>query len=125
MPPLSMNTRGKKPALIALLLCCSMVAFAQRVPQSISKRDEKNIRAAAEQTVNDLTNLLNTVADPDNSTSDLDDAISNSYTPDSRVRIFFQDNFEADDDLDPSIPAEEALTKDIKAYLRQYRNFYT
>src|SRR5436305_1790244 len=120
-----MNTFPKRAFLITLLSLCGVCVFAQGAPKSITKRDEKNIRAAAEQTLTNFINLLNTVADPENSTSDLDDAISNAFTSDSRIRIFFQNDFEADDDLDPNIPPEEALTKDIKSYLRQFRNFYT
>ncbi len=121
-----MNTFPKRLLCLMLILAgCGSSLFAQRVPKSITKRDEKNIRSAAEQTITNFINLLNTCADPDNTASDLDDAISNAFTSDSRVRIFFQNDFEADDDLDPSIPAGEALTKDIKAYLRQFRNFYT
>jgi tetratricopeptide (TPR) repeat protein len=119
-----MTTYTHKAFLVTLLLLCSSIAFGQKVPKSITKRDEKNIRAAAEQTVGNLINLLNTVSDPGNTTSDLDDAISNAFTSDSRVRLFYQNDFEADDDLDPSISAEESMTKDIKAYLRQFRNFY-
>ncbi len=112
--------------LLGLLLAALIVpdAVAQNVPKSITRRDEKNIKAAAEQTVGDLINLLNMVSDPSNSTSDLDDAIDNAVTADSRMRIFFQNDFEADDDLDPNIPADEAMGKDIRAYLRQFRNFY-
>lgn len=119
-----MNTFPKRILLTTLLSLFSVCAFAQKVPKSITKRDEKNIRAAAEQTLNTFINLLNTVADPENSASDLDDAISNAFTSDSRVRIFFQNDFEADDDLDPEIPADAAMTRDIKNYLRQFRTFY-
>jgi Tfp pilus assembly protein PilF len=119
-----MKTAGSI-TLWLVLLVCGTTAFAQRVPKSITSRDKKNIRAAARQTVENLVNLLNTVADPDNSTSDLDDAIANAFNSESKIRIFFQNDFEADDDLDPSIPADESMTRDIKAYLRQFRNFYT
>jgi tetratricopeptide (TPR) repeat protein len=118
------NTLSRFLAVLLLLIGCAYSSTGQRVPKSITKRDERNIRSAAEQTVGNLVNLLNTVADPGNSTADLDDAIANAFNADSRVRIFFQNDFEADDDLDPSIPADESLSKDIKAYLRQFRNFY-
>ncbi len=117
-----MNTRRRLPLLLLLLLW-SAAAFAQKVPKSITKRDDRNIRAAATQTMESLVNLLNFVAEPENTSSDIDDAIANAFAPDSKTRVFFQSDFEADDDLDAQAAAEN-LTKDIKAYLRQFRNFY-
>ncbi|MBS1614712.1 MAG: tetratricopeptide repeat protein [Bacteroidetes bacterium] len=115
----------RKIFIAFILLCLSApVVWGQRVPTSITRRDERNIKAQAEQTIGDLVNLLNMVSDPDNSVTDLQMAIDNAMTADSRLRIFFQDDFEADDDLDPNIPADEAMGKDIRAYLRQFRDFY-
>lgn len=119
-----MNTTRKLILALLLVSFCAPSVLAQRVPKSITRRDERNIKSQAEQTVGDLVNLLNTVADPGNSDADLQDAIDNAVTADSRMRIFFQGDFEADDDLDPNIPADEAMGKDIRAYLRQFRNFY-
>ncbi len=119
-----MNTCRKSILVILLICVCTPVLWAQQVPKSITRRDERNIKAQAEQTIGDLINLLNMVSDPDNSVTDLQMAIDNSVTADSKLRIFFQDDFEADDDLDPNIPADEAMGKDIRAYLRQFRDFY-
>jgi Tfp pilus assembly protein PilF len=119
-----MNTCRKVILTLLFFVFCAPFAWSQRVPKSITRRDERNIKAAAEQTVGDLVNLLNMVSDPGNSDADLQDAIDNAFTADSRMRIFFQNDFEADDDLDPNIPAGEAMGKDIRAYLRQFRNFY-
>lgn len=109
--------------LLLLFFLWTINAFAQKAPTTITKRDDKNIREAAKQTIENLINTLNFVAEPDNSASDIDDAISNAITADSRTRLFFQSDFEADDDMDAEAAAA-GMTKDIKAYLRQFRNFY-
>jgi len=114
---------GRKVLIVlSILLYGSMQADAQKVNSKISKRDDRNIREQAKATIEGLARLMNTIADPSLSSTDLDDAVANSLTGGSR--IFYQDDFEVDDDSNPENNTSGTDLRNISTYLHQFHNFY-
>ncbi len=108
--------------IVVLIVCCTAQADGQKLNTKLTTRDVKNIKAQAELTLSGLTRVMNTVADPSLSPSDLDEVIANAFIGDSR--IFYQNEFEVDDDTDPDNATSDLQSKKISSYLRQFRNFY-
>lgn len=109
---------------LLLLLTISTLppAIAQRVATKITQREDKNIKAAARSTIDALQRVLNSVSEPSFSSSDLDDIIGNSMV--GGGRIFFQNDFEVDDDTDPENHTAGENLKNISDYLKGFRNYY-
>lgn len=112
----------KSLCLALVVLSVTLPVQAQRVPTSITQRDDKNIKAAARSAVDALQRVMNSVAEPSFSSSDLDDIIGNAMVGGSR--IFFQNDFEVDDDTDPENKKSGESLKNISDYLKSFRNFY-
>jgi type IV pilus assembly protein PilF len=108
--------------LLALVLTAGTQSYAQKLNTKLSKRDVRNIKAQAELTIAGLGRLMNTVSDPSLTASDLDEAIGNAFTGEGR--IFYQNDFEVDDDTDPENTKADETLLGISSYLRQFRNFY-
>lgn len=108
--------------LLALLFVAVTQSQAQKLNTKLTKRDVRNIKAQAELTIAGYSRLMSTVSDPTLTPSDLDDAIGNAFTGESR--IFYQNDFEIDDDTDPENNKADETLIGISNYLRQFRNFY-
>ena len=115
--------RGNKMRLlVATALLLTMQCFAQKPNTSITRRDERNIYAQADATLRSFFEKLNFVSDPEASASDLVESIDQGFS--GKTRIFYDAEFEVDDDTDPSVAPGDTHPKGIRDYLRQWRNFY-
>lgn len=117
-----MNYLKRVLLFLALPLLFATPTLAQRVNTKITQRDDKNIKAAGRAAIDALQRVMNTVAEPSFSSSDLDDIIGNTMV--GSGRLFFQNDFEVDDDTDPDNKTSGNSLKNITDYLKSFRNFY-
>ena len=119
----NLRTAFKSIAFIAFILAvCGDAAYAQRAKKRFSHSDEKLIREAAANSIDELVRYLNFSTSSDLTKDDIDDAVERHFSGDAR--IFFKDNFEIDNDTDPENTESGIHVMKIRDYLSQFRNHY-
>lgn len=105
---------------LVLAVFCSR-SFGQ---DKLTVKDAKEINYEAAQVVNNIPALLNFIADPNNTPSDLIGTISESYKP-SRNRIFFSKDIIIEDDVDPASTIADFKDFSLEKYLNNLDLYYT